>query len=58
MFHYALPKYLLGDLERVQKRASGCIFPGISYSTVIVLAGISLMYDHHDGASYNGETRM
>ena len=46
--HYALPKYLREDLERLQKRALSCIFPGISYSTALARANISSIHDRHD----------
>ena len=31
VFHYSLPKYLMPELERVQKRAMSIICPGHSY---------------------------
>ena len=46
--HYALLKYLREDLERLQKRALSCIFPGISYSTALARANISSIHDRHD----------
>ena len=48
VFHYALPKYLQEDLERLQKRALSCIFPAISYSAALARANISSIHDRHD----------
>ena len=31
VFHYSLPKYLMPELEHVQKRAMSIICPGHSY---------------------------
>lgn len=47
VFHNSLPTYLQDELERIQKRALTCIFPGISYSEALTLAGISSIKDHH-----------
>ena len=38
VWHYALPSYLSGQLERVQKRAFGIIFPEKTYSRACELA--------------------
>ncbi|CAH3146505.1 unnamed protein product, partial [Porites evermanni] len=49
IFHYALPKYLTYlhfELERVQKRALSCIFPGISSNDALSIAGIDCMRVH------------
>ena len=46
--HYALPKYLQADLERVRKRALPCISPGISYNDALAMAGIDSIDDHHE----------
>ena len=48
VFHYALPTYLREDLERIQKRALRCIFPGVPYSTALELANIQSIDDHHE----------
>jgi hypothetical protein len=48
VFHYALPIYLREDLERIQKRALRCIFPGVPYSTALELANIQSIDDHHE----------
>ena len=48
VFHYALPLYLREDLERIQKRALRCIFPGVPYSTALELANIQSIDDHHE----------
>jgi hypothetical protein len=36
------------DLERIQKRALRCIFPGVPYSTALELANIQSIDDHHE----------
>ena len=38
----------LFDLERVQKRALACIFPGISYEKAFSCAGLVSVRDHQD----------
>ena len=35
VFYYALPKYLIEELERIQRRAMAISFPGISYNNAI-----------------------
>ena len=43
-FHFSLPKYLMQELERIQKRAMSIICPGVSYHEALVineLQGIS-----------------
>ena len=47
VFHYALPKYLIEELERIQKRAMAISFPGISYNNAINIAKIPKLEDHH-----------
>ena len=32
VFHFALPKYLSANIERVQRRVTSIIFPGLTYS--------------------------
>ena len=44
VFHYAPPKYLQAELERVQ--ALSCIFPGVSYKDALSVAGIDCMRIH------------
>ncbi|CAB3977035.1 RNA-directed DNA polymerase from transposon X-element [Paramuricea clavata] len=41
-FHYSLPKYLQEDLERIQKRALACIYPGRRYEDALSLAGLAM----------------
>ena len=44
VFHFSLPKYLMQELERIQKRAMSIICPGVSYHEALVineLQGIS-----------------
>ena len=48
VFHYALPKYLQAELERVQKKAFSYIFPGVSYKDTLSLAGIDCMKLHQE----------
>ena len=47
VFHYSLPKYLIEELERIQKRATAISFPGISYNNAINIAKIPRLEDHH-----------
>lgn len=44
-FHFALPNYLSDELERVQKRVTSIIFPGILYSERLQKSGLSLLSD-------------
>ena len=48
VFHYALPKYLQIELERVQKRALSCIFPREHYSDTLQLAGPPTIRAHQE----------
>ena len=47
VFHYALPKYLMKDLERVQKRALSIICPLSDYDTALQSLGIERLHTHH-----------
>ena len=40
---YAFTKYLQAELERAQKRAFSCIFPGVSYKNALIVAAIDCM---------------
>ena len=40
--HYSLPNYLQTDLERVQKRALACVFPGKPYAKALSIAGLAV----------------
>ena len=51
VFHYSLPKYLQEDLERIQKRALACIYPGRRYEDALSLAGLASIHDHHESLS-------
>ena len=44
VFHYSLPKYLMNEMERIQKRVMGVIFPDLEYSRALD----RLCIDHHD----------
>ena len=48
-FHISLPKYLMHDLERVQKRAiMSIICPGVSYHEALVIMIFKELAAHHD----------
>ena len=47
VFHHSLTKYIQTDLERVQKRALACIFPGKPYDEVLSVAGLVSIREHH-----------
>ena len=49
VFHHSLPNYLQTDLhvERVQKRALACIFPGKPYTEALSIAGLVSIREHH-----------
>ena len=48
VFHYALPKYLMEELERILKRAMAIMFPSINYKGALSKANISKLEDHHN----------
>ena len=48
LFHHALPKYLLLNLERVQKRALSRIFPRVPYCEALKLAQIEAIRDRQN----------
>ena len=48
VFHYALPKYLLNELERIQKRALRIICPYMEYHHVLSRLGLPTIAEHHD----------
>ncbi len=50
VFHYSLPKYLSQELERVQKRAFGIIYPHLKYEEALNLSGIELLSTHHQNS--------
>ena len=48
VFHYALPKYLLNELERIQKRALRIICPYMEYHHTLSKLGLPTIAEHHD----------
>ena len=44
-FHFRLPKYLMHELERIQKRAMSSICPDVNYHEALV---IDELPTHHD----------
>ena len=48
VFHYALPKYLLNELERLQKRALRIICPYMEYHHALSRLGLPTVAEHHD----------
>ena len=44
-FHFALPKYLSDNIERVQRRITSIIFPGLPYSERLEKANLTLLSD-------------
>ena len=47
VFYHSLPNYLQTDLERVQKRALACSFPGKPYVEAPSIAGLVSIREHH-----------
>ena len=45
LFHRSLPRYPSEDLERIQKRAMGIIFPDYKYRDALKTANIDTLYD-------------
>lgn len=46
VFHHALPKYLMEELERIQKRAMAIIYPQFNYNDALSKANISTVKEH------------
>ena len=44
----SLPKYLMQELERIQKRAMSIICPGVSYHEALVIMNFKELATHHD----------
>ena len=44
---YALPAYLMQELERVQKSAMRIICPGMEYQHALALANLPSVAEHH-----------
>ena len=47
-FHFSLHKYLMQELERVQKRTMSIICPGVSYHEALVIMNFKELATHHD----------
>ena len=47
-FHFSLPKYLMQELERIQKRAMSIICPGVSNHEALVIMNFRELATHHD----------
>ena len=47
-FHFSLPKYLMQEFERIQKRAMSIIWPGVSYHEALVIMNFKELATHHD----------
>ena len=48
VFHNALPQYLSGDLERLQKRALRIIFPGLSYKEALSASNLTTLEERRE----------
>ena len=58
VFHYALPKYLQCDLERVQKRALSKICLGLNYEETLQVAGIPTIHVFNESTCSNRFTSI
>ena len=47
-FHFSLPKYLMQELERIQKRAMSIICSGVIYHEALVVMNFEELPTHHD----------
>ena len=47
-FHFRLHKYLMQELERVQKIAMSIVCPGVSYHEALVIMNFKELATHHD----------
>ena len=47
-FCFSLAKYLMQELERIQKRAMSIICPGVSYHEALVIMNFKELATHHD----------
>ena len=47
-FHFSLPKYLMQELERIQKRAMSTICPSVSYHEALVIMNFNELATHHN----------
>ena len=48
VFHRSLPNYISEDLERIQKRALGIIYPDLSYSVALETAGLPKLNERRE----------
>ena len=47
-FHFSLAKYLMQELERIQKGAMSIICPGENYHEALVIMNFKELATHHD----------
>ena len=47
-FHFSLPKYLMQELERIQKGAISIICPGDIHHEALVIMNFKELPTHHD----------
>ena len=47
-FHFSLPKYLMQEMERIQKRTKSIICPGVSYHKALVIMNFKVLATHHN----------
>lgn len=45
VFHRSIPTYISEDLERIQRRALGIIYPDLSYSVALETAGLPKLHE-------------
>ena len=50
-FHFSLAKYLMQELERIQKRAMSTICPGVNDHKALVIMNCKELAAHHDEIS-------
>ena len=50
-FHISLPKYLMQEMEGIQKRAMSIICPVDSYHEALVIMKFKVLATHHDEIS-------
>ena len=48
VIYYSLPKYLLSELERLQKRAMRIICPNTNYEDALITCGLEPLSVHHE----------
>ena len=46
VYHDSLPRFLLDDLEQIQKRAMQTVFPSLSYQKPLLEAGLPRLLTH------------